>query len=145
MGSSEMRVLLTGSRTWVKHGPVEALMLGMKDSHFILGDNPNGLDAIALSVALKHNLSVEVHTAHWNEQGKSAGHRRNGKMVEAKPNVAFAFKQQAESIGTEDCMRQCVAAGVPVYLITPVDSNTSGMLTVAGTKGYRYNSEHDSE
>lgn len=140
-----MRVLLTGSRTWKKRGPVETLMLGMKDATFILGDNPNGLDAIALSVARDNDLTHIVKIAKWDEQGKSAGHRRNGEMVAEKPNVAFAFKQQAESVGTEDCMRQCVQAGVPVYLMTPVDINTPGMYKIPGTKGYRYNSAFDGE
>jgi hypothetical protein len=64
-------------------------------------------------------------------------------MVASKPNVAFAFKQQAESVGTEDCMRQCVQQGIPVYLITPITIDSPGMYTLAGKKGYRYNSTTD--
>lgn len=140
-----MRVLLTGSRTWKKRGPVEALMLGMKDATFILGDNPNGLDALAKKVAEDHNLSHIVKIAKWDDIGRGAGPKRNSEMVAEKPNVAFAFKQQAESVGTEDCMRKCVQAGVPVYLITPIDINSPGMLKSPGTKGYRYNSAFDGE
>ncbi len=138
-----MRVLLTGSRTWKKRGPVEALMLGMRDATFILGDNPSGLDAIAKKVAEDNKLSHIVKIADWDKFGDGAGPKRNGDMVAEKPNVAFAFKQQAESVGTEDCMRKCVHAGVPVYLMTPIDIDSPGMFKIPGTKGYRYNSAFD--
>lgn len=139
---SSLKVLLTGSRTWEKRGPIEALMLGLKNAHFILGDCPTGLDAIALSVVIDNKLSAEVHTADWTI-GLGGGPKRNTEMVAAGPHLAFAFKQQGESSGTEDCMRKCVQKGIPVYLITPVDINTPGMLQVAGRKGYRYNSATD--
>ena len=117
-------------------------MLGLKNAHFILGDCPTGLDSIALSVVNDNSLSAEVHTADWTV-GRGGGPQRNSEMVAAGAQLAFAFKQQGESSGTEDCMRKCVQKGIPVYLITPVDVTTPGMLSVAGTKGYRYNSARD--
>src|SRR5688572_18559720 len=92
-GGYTLRILLTGSRTWTKVAPVQAFMLGMKDATFILGDNPNGLDAIALRIAKKYDLKYIVKYAEWEKHQdcyckdktelkcKGAGHRRNGDMV----------------------------------------------------------------
>lgn len=144
-----MRVLLTGSRDWTKRGPIEALMLGMKGAFFILGDNPNGLDALALKVCREYNLPHIVLVAEWNSHlgcrclnkertCKFAGHRRNGDMVAQKPDVAFAFRNNGISRGTDNCVKQCLASGVPTYTIRQEDPHPNPL-----EKGYKYNSKHD--
>ena len=140
-----MRVLLTGSRVWNKRGPIEALILGLKathpDVHFILGDNPKGLDGIALAVCKQHSIPYTVHEAHWDTLGKGAGPERNGRMVKDGPKVAFAFREEGRSPGTDDCIEQARHAGIPCYIIRPLPVFTGE--PVAGIKGYKYNSEVD--
>jgi hypothetical protein len=141
-----MRVLLTGSRDWKKRGPVEMMMLGMKqlypDVHFILGDCPRGLDAIALAICKDHDLSHFVHVADWQKFGRGAGPERNGRMVKDKPDVAFAYRVQEKSPGTDNCIGQAQRKGIPSYIMRDLPNlMKDGTVQVAGTKGYRYNSE----
>lgn len=137
-----MRVLLTGSRTWKKRAPIEAMMLGLSvvypKVHFILGDAPNGLDKFAREICKDHGLSHVVHEAHWDKLGKSAGHERNGRMVKDRPDVAFAFRMDGVSRGTDDCIEQARQAGIPSYIMRPLPVFNGE--PVPGTKGYRYNS-----
>lgn len=145
-----MKVLITGSRTWTKKGPIEALMRGMPEATFILGDNPAGVDAIALEVARDYKLKHVVKLAHWSlhegcycrdktQSCKFAGHRRNGDMVAAGPQVGFAFRNEGASPGTDNCILQCYFAGVPIYRILPTSANTEGVGKIT-TKKQPYNS-----
>lgn len=146
-----MKVLITGSRTWTKRGPIEALMRGMPDATFILGDCPTGVDAIALKVAQDFNLKYIVLRANWSlhegcycrdksQSCKFAGHRRNGAMVAEDPNVGFAFRNEGPSPGTDNCISQCFFAGVPIYRILPTSVDTEGIGKITGFKKRPYNS-----
>lgn len=135
-----MRVLITGSRTWKKRGPIEALIKGMPTATFILGDNPAGVDAIARDVCWNNKIEYLVKEADWDKYGRGAGPKRNGEMVAEKPDVAFAFRDEGNSPGTDDCVRQCFFAGIPVYRMMPISEKTEGVYKFSGTKGAKYNS-----
>ncbi len=117
------------------------MILGMKvmynDLHFILGDCPTGLDKIAKDICEEFMIPHTVHVADWS-LGKSAGPKRNGLMVADKPDVAFAYREEGRSPGTDNCIEQARHAGIPCYIIRPLENPTA--ITVAGTKGYKYNS-----
>lgn len=137
-----LRVLLTGSRTWTKPGPIKLLILGLKacypDVHFILGDAPNGLDAIAKKVCEEEHVSHRIHIADWDILGKRAGHVRNGEMVKDHPDLAYAFRSNGESRGTDNCVKQCLAAKIPTYTVQQNEPFPDPLA-----KGYRYNSAQD--
>lgn len=57
-------------------------------------------------------LPFKVTPSMWEEQGLSAGSRRNGQMLEVgKPDLVVAFPG---GIGTENMIKQAGKAGVPV-------------------------------
>lgn len=61
-------------------------------------------------------LAVEErHPAQWDRYGKAAGSIRNQEMVNADPDVCYAFPTP-RSQGTLDCMARAWVRGVPVYV-----------------------------
>jgi hypothetical protein len=56
--------------------------------------------------------------ADWKGLGNVAGPQRNREMVKAGADLCIALHRSIEtSKGTKDCIRQALAADVPVYLI----------------------------
>jgi hypothetical protein len=67
---------------------------------------------------LSHALMAGPHMAGWRVLGKLAGPARNREMVESGADLCIALHRTlATSKGTKDCVRQALAAGIPVYLI----------------------------
>lgn len=127
-----MRLVITGSRTWVKPGPIKALILGFKalypDLHVILGDAPSGVDVIAAQVCKDFGISHYIHKAQWGVHQncrclegmptcKAAGMRRNAEMVKDDPDVAYAFRADGPSPGTDGCVKLCLSARLPTYTV----------------------------
>ena len=94
--------------------PVRAVLdeVVRRDVPLVLGDNPNGLDAMALRLARQAGLDPDVHEADWDRYGLAAGPKRNGEMVRAGLRfdhpVLVAFPDE-KSKGTRDCVRQATA------------------------------------
>jgi hypothetical protein len=93
------KILITGSRTWTDRGVINAALRDAykgctdigEDVLMINGDCPQGADAIAKEIWLKHNLPIELYPADWGTYGKRAGFIRNKQMVDLKPDICFAF------------------------------------------------------
>jgi hypothetical protein len=63
-------------------------------------------------------LTVEPHLADWKGLDNVAGPMRIQEMVEAGADLCIALHRTLQtSKGTKDCIRQALAAGIPVYLI----------------------------
>jgi hypothetical protein len=61
---------------------------------------------------------AEPHLADWKGLGNIAGPERNREMVEAGADLCIALHRSIEtSKGTKDCVRQALAAGIPVWLV----------------------------
>lgn len=123
-----MRVLVTGDRNWTDRNIVWAVLDGLRMG---IGDDPDfiviegearGADTEAREWAKAWRLDYEPFPAKWDEHGKSAGPRRNLKMlVEGKPDVVLAFHGDLEnSKGTKHMVTIARKAGVPVYHIRSV-------------------------
>lgn len=118
-----MRVLICGSRGWKDVQPIEAVILGYGALNgsltLIHGHCPDGADAIADRVALKHGLEPVRVPANWKRFGKGAGPIRNQKMLdEQKPEVVIAFRAHGKSTGTDDMIKRALKAGVPTFVLT---------------------------
>jgi hypothetical protein len=88
-----------------------------QDRIVVHGD-ATGVDVSFGTAAKGLGLSVEAHPAAWEEQGDAAGPIRNSEMVRAGSDLCIALHRfLANSRGTKDCVRQAIAAGIPVYLI----------------------------
>lgn len=102
--------LVTGSRRWNQYIPIEMKLKG----HDLLlhGGCPTGADALAEEVAKELQIDSLILRARWTQEGKSAGPRRNERLVFKASQLreqghevhCFAFPV-GDSPGTRSCMR----------------------------------------
>lgn len=113
------RILFCGDRHWRHRGLIRRVMLMAKPDVVIEGEAP-GADTIAREIAESLGIPVEKFHASWEKQGKSAGPRRNQRMLDAgKPTEVFAFhNDMPHSTGTAHMVHIALKAGIPVTLFT---------------------------
>lgn len=120
-----MRVLVTGSRSWLDRETIRSAMLAQWDKAgrgdvTLVHGAAEGADVLAASVALELHWTIEPHPALWRDFGKSAGPIRNAEMVGMGADVCLAFPL-FNSRGTIDCMMRAHHAGIPVLVYAPSD------------------------
>jgi ABC-type sugar transport system substrate-binding protein len=120
--SEPIRVLVTGDRAWWCHDLAEAVMarlLARYGPHLVIVHGAaSGVDAAFDDAAFDAGVDREPHPAEWGKHGRAAGPIRNGEMVIAGAALCLAVHRKlATSKGTKDCVKQALAAGIPVWLI----------------------------
>ncbi len=94
-------------------------MVTQKDT--IITGGAKGADALAHAWALANGVRCKVFMADWLGHGKSAGPRRNERMLrEGKPDLVLAFPGGR---GTADMVRRAEKAGVQVVAVETAASN----------------------
>jgi YspA, cpYpsA-related SLOG family len=116
-----MRVLITGDRNWECRTLARAIIGRLTRKYgskiIIVHGDGNGVDQAFAIECREGNTAVEAHPAKW-ELGKRAGPLRNTEMIATKPDFVVAIHRDlARSKGTKDCVKQALAAGIPVWLI----------------------------
>lgn len=74
-----------------------------------------GVDFLAKQYAKTHNLSTIQVTADWARYGKSAGPRRNARMVDLCGCCVVFY---SGSIGSKSMITEAVKRGVPTYVVS---------------------------
>jgi len=95
-----MRVLCCGDRNWTDvYTVLETLYeyIQVKGPVTIIHGGASGADFICGNVAKELGFRVEEYPADWNRYGKSAGPKRNQKMLRAKPDHVIAFHDSIET------------------------------------------------
>ncbi len=127
-----MRILITGSRNWdlfesisgriseaviayIEENP--ALKVGPIDwLHIVHGNCPRGADYLAdkfaREVLMLPNENIEKFDADWASFGRSAGHKRNARMVRSMPDMCLAFIRD-KSPGSTGCRNLAKQTGIP--------------------------------
>lgn len=125
----EARVLVCGSRDFAVRGLLDAKLDEVRER---LGDVPmrvisgaaRGADRMAAEWAASNGVPCDEYAAEWNRYGKSAGYRRNERMLnEGRPHLVVGFPQ-GESRGTRMMMDIASKAGVAVEEIDPASRTT---------------------
>lgn len=76
-----------------------------------------GIDTLVEEFAQSLKIKTKVFKAQWDLYGSRAGPIRNAAMVNARPDVVYAFHPDIElSKGTRNVMEQAYRKGIPVYL-----------------------------
>jgi hypothetical protein len=120
---SRERYLFFGSRSWDEATPIRERLAALPQGATVVTGGARGADRIAGQIARRMGLRVEVHPAHWDEEGKAAGFRRNERMA-ALPNLraAYGFRVPGTSNGTDHMARLCRQAGIPTSVQLPAKS-----------------------
>jgi hypothetical protein len=117
-----MRILVTGDRHWRCDDLAETIVNKLTARYgpglvVIHGGAPGVDQSFALACRVIR-IAAEAHLADWKGLANVAGPARNREMVESGVDLCIAFHRSlATSKGTKDCVRQALAAGIPVYLI----------------------------
>jgi hypothetical protein len=116
------RVLITGSRHWWCKDFASRVVKSLREKHgkslLIVHGAARGVDLSFSEACFEWDVEQESHPADWEFLGRAAGPRRNGEMVAAGADLALAFHSNLPaSKGTRDCVRQCLAANIPVWLV----------------------------
>lgn len=77
----------------------------------VIEGGASGADRWARYWAERHMVDCVTEPAMWHRYGRSAGPRRNKKMVDMQPDVVLAFPG---GVGTTDCVRRAEDAGLKV-------------------------------
>jgi hypothetical protein len=116
-----MRILITGDRHWrcddLAEQVLNRLLARYGPNLVVVHGGVPGVDQSFNVVSRELGLTVEPHLADWKGLGKVAGPARNQEMVQAADLCLALHRSIATSRGTKDCVRQALAAGIPVYLI----------------------------
>jgi hypothetical protein len=122
-----VRIIITGDRNWRCEALAERIVVRLIDRYgrsvTIVHGAASGVDQSFARAATFANITQEPHPADWRKHGKAAGPKRNGEMVKAGATLCIAVHRDINaSKGTKDCVRQCLAAGIPVWLIDGEDA-----------------------
>jgi hypothetical protein len=107
-------------RKWVEAHGVPAL---------IIEGCARGADRMAEQWAQRNGVYVWHHPALWDLEGKSAGPRRNIRMLERGPHSVIAFHRDlARSKGTRHMVEIAVKAGIPTWIPVAQPQLTLGLV-----------------
>jgi hypothetical protein len=117
-----MRILVTGDRHWTCYDLAEAILNRLIARYgpdlVIVHGGAAGVDQAFHMACKTLGIAVEPHVADWKGLGNIAGPARNREMVQAGADLCIAIHRfLASSMGTKDCVRQALAAAIPVYLV----------------------------
>jgi hypothetical protein len=117
-----MRILITGDRHCHRTDLAEKIVTRFiarygPDLVVVHGGAPAADQAFHVACQTL-GVTVEPHLADWKGLGNIAGPTRNREMVESGADLCVALHRSIEtSKGTRDCVRQALAAGIPVWLV----------------------------
>lgn len=140
----DLRILITGSRDWIDRDKLEVELIDyigdimafeqLSSVTIVDGAATSGADAMAHAWAAYMRYNTERHPADWRPNGKfdkTAGFKRNSKMVELGADIVFAFIMPCskpdckrgepghDSHGTANTIKSARAAGIEVKEIRP--------------------------
>jgi YspA, cpYpsA-related SLOG family len=118
----DMRILVTGDRHWSCQDLAEQVLNRLLARYgpgiVIVHGGACGVDQSFSEACRELCILTEPHVADWKGLSNIAGPARNREMVQAGADLCIALHRSIQtSKGTKDCVRQALAAGIPVWLI----------------------------
>lgn len=116
-----MRILVTGGRKFEDAAYVNEILSAIHQEEggieVLINGGAPGADTLGKGWALANGIPVATYEPDWKKFGKSAGPRRNQRMLEMeKPDLVVAFPGGR---GTADMVGRAMAAGVQVRIVPP--------------------------
>lgn len=116
----KMAVIVTGGRNNNDVDYIRSVLDMFDGCKIYVGDCPTGVDKIVIDWAKSTKNHGIMYHADWRRFGKSAGPKRNLRMIESADKwaelhdvgvICLAFDGGA---GTDNCIRTAQAHGIPV-------------------------------
>jgi len=108
-----MRILICGDRNWNDVDFIFKQLKTMPSDTIVIEGEARGADKQSAIAAELCGMKIERYPAKWSEYGRAAGPIRNKEMLNAKPNIVWAFHDDLEnSKGTANMMAQATTAGI---------------------------------
>lgn len=110
------RLLVCGDRHWGDKEMVWAELDKYYELHgrelLIISGGAKGADTIAQGWAIANHIDHLIRYPRWDEEGKSAGPKRNARMLKHRPDKVLAFHDDIkESKGTRDMVTKAKRSG----------------------------------
>ena len=117
-----MRIRVTGDRHWrcneLAEQIVNRLVARYGPNLVIIHGEAAGVDQSFSVACEKLGIMAEPHLADRKGLGSVAGPARNREMIQSGADVCTTLHSSLEaSKGTKYCVRQALAAGIPIYLV----------------------------
>lgn len=117
-------VLVCGGRDYTDRATVRARLTQLPEDSIVIQGGAPGADRLAYEVAEKSwHLHTATVKAKWVKYGKRSGPLRNAAMLKLKPTLVIAFPGGR---GTENCIAQAEAKGIPVERVGQWPSEQAG-------------------
>jgi len=113
------RILVCGSRDWNDIGVIRERLEKFPNNSIVIHGGCRGADIISGMIAEELGMEVLCFPAEWEKHGKSAGPKRNQRMLEeGVPTLILAFHDDiSSSKGTLDMIKRAKNKGINVELI----------------------------
>ena len=115
-----MKLLICGSRSWTDARTIrkdlDYAVQKVKGTHrrlCVVSGGAEGADQIGAALAELLGARVTVMKPDWDRHGKSAGFKRNLRMLDTDPDVVLAY-WDGKSKGTLHTIKQAVERGLTV-------------------------------
>lgn len=106
------KILVCGGRDYQNRAKVFETLDAQEPPFTIIHGAARGADALAAAYARERGIPVQAYPADWRRDGKSAGYRRNERMLrDGRPDLVIAFPGGP---GTAHMVARAREAGVPV-------------------------------
>jgi predicted Rossmann-fold nucleotide-binding protein len=106
-----MRVIVCGGRYYHEYETVRDVLAQLPHHAQIITGGAQGADTLAIKAAEELHMVSVTHYAEWAKYGRKAGPIRNQRIVDEGADLCIAF---TGGRGTEDMIRRCKRAGIPV-------------------------------
>lgn len=110
-----MRIVVTGGRKYSDRAMVNDVLDVLNPMTVFVGD-ATGADALAVEWAVNNDRDLIVYKADWDKYGKSAGPRRNEKMLK-EAGVDAVVITFHDNKGTKNCIKQTKAMNMIVLRV----------------------------
>ena len=104
------RILVCGGRDYRNRSKVFETLDAQEGPFVIIHGAARGADTLAAEYARERGVKAEAYPADWKRDGRSAGYRRNERMLRLRPDLVIAFPGGP---GTAHMVEIAQRAGVP--------------------------------
>ena len=113
-----MKIVVSGGRGWTNKRIIKKRLLELPYNTTIIEGGCKGADLLAREVSLEIGLELVEFPAIWKRYGKAAGHIRNIKMLNTKPDLLIAFHEDLKnSKGTKHIVDEAKRRGIKTEVI----------------------------